>query len=250
MNNDYDRYARQRQEEILSGKMKSHSMVEKPMMQSMLFDLTGKKVLMLGCGTGDESILLKEFGASDITGVDLSEVSVNIANECYPDCTFKVMDMHKLDFEDETFDFVYSSLTVHYSDKPEEVYKEVNRVLKKDGKLLFSIGHPLRWASKVVEHEGITYRIFGCSYDKEVDEVYGNYNTMTKIEDKFPSGEVLQFYTVAPSQTFKQLRRCGFDVLDFTESQCIEEAKESALNYYIKYKEMPNFMAFLARKNG
>lgn len=248
MDSEYDKYARQRQKEILNGEMKSHSLIEKPMMKEMITDLTGKKILLLGCGTGDESMLLKKYGATDITGIDLSEVSINIANECYPDCKFEVMDMLDLKFEDETFDYVYSSLTVHYEEKYEKVFKEVNRVLRKGGQFLFSIGHPLRWASKVVEHEGVTYRVLGCTYYKEVDEVIGNYSSCVQVEDKFPNGQVLHFYTQAPSKTFKQLKKTGFDVEDFTESKCVEEAKKSAPNYYIKYSEIPNFMAFLAIK--
>lgn len=47
---------------------------------------------------------------------------------------------------------------------------------------------------------------------------------------------------------FKLLRKANFQVLDFTESKCIEEAKEIDMNYYIKNSEIPQFMAFLAKK--
>ena len=47
---------------------------------------------------------------------------------------------------------------------------------------------------------------------------------------------------------FKLLRNNNFDVLDFTESKCIEEIKNIDENYYIKNSEIPQFMAFLAKK--
>lgn len=62
MVNDYDKFAKERQEELLKGEKKPHRFSEKPMMKSMLSSLNGKKVLMLGCGTGEESVLLKSFG--------------------------------------------------------------------------------------------------------------------------------------------------------------------------------------------
>ena len=62
MINDYDKFAKERQLELKKGIKKPHRFIEKPMMNELLPDLTGKKVLMLGCGTGEESLMLKEHG--------------------------------------------------------------------------------------------------------------------------------------------------------------------------------------------
>ena len=69
--NEYDRKAKKRQYEILNKVNRAHTYVEKPMMKSMMLDLNDKKILMIGCGTGDESLLLKEFNASKIIGIDI-----------------------------------------------------------------------------------------------------------------------------------------------------------------------------------
>ena len=124
MKNDYDKFAKERQEQLKKGEKRPHRFIEKPMMRELLPNLTGKKVLMLGCGTGEESLMLNEFGATDIVGIDLSEESIRLAKESYPNCEFLVGDMHKLPFENDSFDFVYSSLAIHYSGTPEDVYKE------------------------------------------------------------------------------------------------------------------------------
>ena len=44
------------------------------------------------------------------------------------------------------------------------------------------------------------------------------------------------------------LRNANFEILDFTESKCVEEAKDVDINYYRKHREIPQFMAFLAKK--
>ena len=53
------------------------------MMKTMLPNLNNKKILMLGCGTGEESKLLELFGASTkkITGIDISDKSIELAKE-------------------------------------------------------------------------------------------------------------------------------------------------------------------------
>lgn len=246
--NDYDKFAKMRQEELLKGEKKPHRFAEKPMMRSMLKDLKGKKVLMLGCGTGEESKLLKEFGAKDIVGIDLSKVSIKLAKETYPEYNFVVGDMHNLPFEDNSFDFIYSSLVIHYSDKPEKVYQEIYRILKDDGYLLFSVGHPLRWSLDNVLIDNKECRVIGYENSNTENKIYGNYNTFSKRNHYFPNNEVLSFYVGSPSMQFKLLKKCGFQVEDFSESACIEETKEVDYNYWYKYHELPQFMAFLAKK--
>ena len=252
--NDYDKFAKKRQMDLISGAKQSHRFVEKPMMKSMRPELSGKKVLMLGCGTGEESLLLESFGAvaKDITGIDLSSNSIKIAKDTYPDINFVIGDMCELPFADESFDFVYSSLAVHYSETPEKVYEEVYRVLKKDGLFLFSVAHPLRWGSIEKDIDGETIRIIGCSKNEDGDTVYGNYHTFEKhIFSSFSKqndGEILEFYVGSPSMHFKMLRNANFEILDFTESKCVEEAKDVDINYYRKHREIPQFMAFLAKK--
>ena len=253
MKNDYNRYAKERQERLLNGMMPSHRFVEKPMMMSMMPNLKGKKVLMLGCGTGEESKFLKNFGVNseDLVGIDISSKSIELAQESYPDIKFIVADMADLPFEDNTFDFVYSSLTIHYSSNPESVYKEVYRVLKNDGEFLFSVGHPIRLASNHKEIDGKMYRLTGCARDDSENEVFGSYNTFKEFTHTFFSwdmNETLSFYVGPPSFHFKLLRKTNFSVLDFTESKAIEEAKDIDINYYTKNKELPQFMAFLAKK--
>lgn len=249
MTNNYNKYAKRRQEALLNGESKSHRFVEKPMMRNMIKKLSDKKVLMIGCGTGEETILLNEFGAKEIVGIDLSEISIKIAKETYPNYSFFVGDMHDLPFEDESFDFVYSSLAIHYSSNPEKVYKEINRVLKKDGYLLFSVGHPLRWSSDCILINGKKFRIIGFESSEEEQTVYGNYNTFRLIDHYFKNNEVLSFYVGPPSMHFKLLKKCGFLVEDFTESSCVDEVKEVDYNYWYKFHEIPQFMAFLAKKN-
>lgn len=246
--NDYDRYAALRQKELKNGEKMPHRFVEKPAMKSVLPDLTGKQVLMLGCGTGEESLLLEEYGAKDMTGIDLSAESIRLAKESYPAHSFSAGDMHHLEFDDNAFDFVYSSLTIHYSADPLAVYKEVFRVLKPGGSLQFSIGHPLRWSSERTQIGDTTAKILGYTEGDEPPRLYGSYLKFAQYKEKFSSGEVLEFWIGPPSMHFNLLKQAGFKIEEFIETKAIDECKDVELGYYDRFSNFPQFSVFVARK--
>ena len=251
MINDYDKNAKRRQYEIINKINRAQCYVEKPMMKSMMPDLKNKKILMIGCGTGEETVLLEEYNAKDLIGIDISKNSIEIANKTYPNYKFIVADMHNLPFKDNSFDFVYSSLSIHYSDNPEKVYMEVNRVLKKDGCFLFSVGHPLRWTSDKVIIDNNEYKLLGYQNSSTENKIYGKYNSATKIEEYLTCENMtFSLYINSPSTVFKLLKKCGFIVEDFSESKCVDELKKIDYNYWYRYHEFPQFMAFLVRKKG
>jgi ubiquinone/menaquinone biosynthesis C-methylase UbiE len=247
--NDYDKYAAVRQNELKKGEKLPHRFVEKPAMRKIMPRLEDKKILMLGCGTGEESKLLEEFGAGQMTGVDLSSESVRLANESYSHHQFKVADMHTLEFDDDSFDFVYSSLTIHYSADPLKVYEEIVRVLKPGGQLQFSVGHPMRWASERVMIEGVPTKLMGYTEGDMTPKLYGNYSDFRQYDETFPSGETLRFWVGSPSMHFSLLKQAGFTVEEFIETKAIEETKELHPDYYERFSHFPQFTVFLAKKH-
>ncbi len=247
--NNYDQFAAVRQEELRNGTKFSHTYVEKPMMANLLPNLSHKKVLMLGCGTGEESVLLKKHEAKELVGMDQSPESIRLANETYPEHTFVLGDMHVLNFPDNSFDFVYSSLAIHYSEQPQKVYQEVYRILKSGGQFLFSVGHPVRWASEQQEIGGATSRIIGFSENKKNPRLYGGYLTFKKYNHHFLGDETLSFWVAPPSLHFKLLKEAGFAINDFVESRVIDACERVDDYYYKRYSEFPQFVAFLVTKN-
>ncbi len=99
-------------------------------------DVSGKKVLEVGCGKGDFSLYLAEKGAT-IIGTDFSETAIEIATakgKLYKSsATFLEMDAQMICFEDAFFDIIYSCECLEHIPDPTKALKEFQRVLKSGG---------------------------------------------------------------------------------------------------------------------
>jgi len=99
---------------------------------------TGKSVLDVATGTGSLALELSHT-AKKVVGIDLSSKMLEVAKRKKggDNLSFLQMDASQMIFDDEEFDVVTISLGLH--DMPIDirsaVLKEVQRVLKKDGKL-------------------------------------------------------------------------------------------------------------------
>jgi ubiquinone/menaquinone biosynthesis C-methylase UbiE len=107
-------------------------------------EVAGKSVLDAGCGTGIFSIIFARNEAGKVTGIDISEGSLETALRLkdkfsLDNAHFQKEDMLNLPFADESFDIVWAWGTVHHTTDPFSAIKELIRVLKKDGSILLAV---------------------------------------------------------------------------------------------------------------
>ena len=116
---------------------------------NLLGDITGKKVLDIGCGAGQNAVALAKAGAV-VSAVDFSEHQIGHARELASNknvnIDFRVGDIRKLDaFPNSNFDLVLSACAISFVKEIDLVFGEAFRVLKRDGALILSDMHPLQY---------------------------------------------------------------------------------------------------------
>ena len=101
----------------------------------LLGDLTGKKVLDVGAGTGRLSLLLSKVKA-EVTALDVSEQMLQVLKNKDKKINIQLGDAEDLVFEDESFDLVTAAFLVVHLKDPSVFFNEAYRVLKDGGYLL------------------------------------------------------------------------------------------------------------------
>lgn len=105
-----------------------------------LGDVQNKKILDMGCGDGEISVLCALLGA-EVFGYDISPDLIKIAkqrskiNSVNSKCHFEVADLERLSFQPEKYDFIISFGTLHHT-KFDRYFNKVAVSLKDDGKFI------------------------------------------------------------------------------------------------------------------
>jgi malonyl-CoA O-methyltransferase len=101
-----------------------------------------RRILDLGCGTGDASRQLKQvFRKARVVGLDLSPQM--LARQQGKSSLIRPLravcgDIGRLPFRDQAFDLVFSNMAAYWLPDPAVLFEEIRRVLQPEGLLLFS----------------------------------------------------------------------------------------------------------------
>ncbi|MGN2639222.1 class I SAM-dependent methyltransferase [Nocardia takedensis] len=139
--NDYDSFAGEYTAENENNLYNAY--YERPAMLDLAGEVSGRRILDAGCGSGPLTMALRERGAI-VSGVDSSREMLALARERLgSDTDLRVADLAApLPFADNSFDDVVASLVLHYLRDWGPTLTEVRRVLKPGGRLLVSVDHP------------------------------------------------------------------------------------------------------------
>lgn len=116
--------------------------IEQPTMFSLVpADLSGMKILDVGCGPGVHVHEYRRRGA-EVFAIDPSEKLLAIAKQRNPDVVFEVASVYEIPFTDK-FDIVTCSLVLDHVKRLAVAMKELKRVLKRGGIIFVSLPHPI-----------------------------------------------------------------------------------------------------------
>lgn len=116
--------------------LRAENKVKSPWVLSRIKD--SSMILDVGCGAG---FLTNELALAGhkVTGVDLSESSLNVAalHDKTKTVTYKVANAYELPFSDASFDVLCAMDFLEHVEDPSRAIKEFSRVLKPGGKFFY-----------------------------------------------------------------------------------------------------------------
>lgn len=218
-----------------------------PYIFQMLGDIKDKEIYDLGCGNGYLARKMVKMGAR-VTASDESRKLIEIAEKLGEGrIRYRVHDGTDFgQYKDKQFDAVVMNMVVHYIKDLEAIMEGVARVLKKDGKLVFSMPHFLRpmhpYAEWIKGQIGGKERLFVkvTGYLKEEGR---------KTESVWGKSEIITLYNRPMKKYVEAMAQNGLYITELAEP----ESKGFAKQYDDKLQkshQIPTFMIVAARKIG
>ncbi len=131
-------------------------------------DVSGKKVLEIGCGRGKSLQYLGEHKASELWGMDISEKQIEKTKQHLTECGLSVKLIcspmeEECGIPEDYFDYVYSVYAIGWTTDLECTFCRIASYLKKDGIFIFSWSHPIH---KCVAVENNMLAFKKCYFDE------------------------------------------------------------------------------------
>ncbi|MBN1902439.1 class I SAM-dependent methyltransferase [Candidatus Sumerlaeota bacterium] len=154
-------------------------------------DYKGKKVLDIGCGTGNNMIFFKSLGLK-LYGTEVTDEICRITRDkmspfgINPD--IRTGTNRNIPFDDDYFDYLVSWNVIHYENNEEDMkqaIREYARVLKKGGRLFLSTTGPKHMIKENAQIVGPHLYKIGRKDDFRKGEVFFYFDTPEYIKYYF-----------------------------------------------------------------
>ncbi len=140
----------------------AHSPQLEAIFKDKWFDSLKGDLLEIGCGSGsDLEIFSKNKNIKSVTAIDLGE-NVKELKEIYKhrsDINIGNGNALSLEFDDESFDFIYSFGVFHHTSDPIKCIEEAKRVLKKNGVIFLYL---------YSSHEDLLFKRIGILFEQMI----------------------------------------------------------------------------------
>jgi SAM-dependent methyltransferase len=208
---------------------------EWPSLRAMLPDLSGLRVLYLGCGFGWFCRWARQNGAADVAGFDVSRnMLVRASSETNDDkIRYSRADLERLKLPRASFDLVYSSLAFHYLKNMERLMSQIYRSLVPGGSLVFSVEHPIYTAPS------------NPGWSRKTWPVDGYLNEGPRTTDWLAKGVIKQHRTVATY--INLLLASGFSISKIDEWGPSKRQIKAEPSWALE-RERPSFLLIAAKR--
>lgn len=153
--------------------------------------LLDKDVLEIGVGNGSHAQLISPFTRS-YTGIDLTDYAVSSTTKRLQLFTgvkanTKIirMDAEKMEFADNSFDFIWSWGVIHHSANTRKILEEMHRVLRPGGSALTMVYHRSFW----------NYYIFAGFFGGLLRGKFPKHGLVHNARQQLIDGAIARYYT-------------------------------------------------------
>lgn len=212
--------------------------LEKPVLWELMGQVSHLAVLDLGCGDASIGKELLEHGALSYLGIEGSQNMVALAQSTLYGTKGEVIhaDIRSWDYPTDTFNLVISRLALHYLQDLETVFRQVFKTLKKDGRFVFSVEHP------VITSCDRAWKSGGVRQDWIVD----NYFETGPRTTNWMGGRVVKYHRTIEDY-YLSLQNAGFVVEQLKESRPQRERFQEEETYK-RRQRIPLFLFLAAKK--
>ncbi|MFM2432645.1 MAG: hypothetical protein RLZZ511_3859 [Cyanobacteriota bacterium] len=154
-----------------------------------LGDVTGKRLLDLGCGAGENSVYFAQRGAHCVAtdySPGMVDVAMQLAAANGVSIEGRVINAMAIDYPDNTFDIVYAANLLHHMPDPMVTIREIYRVLKPGGKMCF--WDPLKHNPVINVYRRIATEV------RTADETPLNINILRNVKSLFSRTQADTFW--------------------------------------------------------
>lgn len=213
--NEWDNIASLRHQQIINNEDLSYNHVLIPSIFNLIKTelKTDGDVFILdaGCGTGNLSYQLSQYGNYDITGIDFSNESIEIAKKEYNNVENlrfinDSIEDHVKRIVPQKYNLIIANMTLMDVSNIDDVLNSISELLADNGKFVFSITHPVFWSKYWGYH----------------DEEWFNYNEEIFIEANFKisldNSDYITSHTHRPLEMyFEYLNKNNLRVINLVE---------------------------------
>jgi SAM-dependent methyltransferase len=205
-------------------------------------DVSGKKILEIGCGSGHSLKYNGDHSASELWGLDMSTQQIENANQYLKECGYEA---HLFNSPMEVnpglpigyFDIVYSIYAIGWATDLQKTFNLIASYLKKDGTFIFSWDHPVTRCMEV-EDENLVVK---SSYYDENLLTYEKYGFDVSLSKRKISTYI------------NALSKAGFfieEMIEETDKQTLGSESKVKQKYHSAFtaKMFPLSFVFKARK--